>query len=92
MSAAFAFDRRSLSEFWVVGIEKMVNPAVSKLWSCGTLHDGIAHVLQASSTLDEKALLRELEDRLFLNTRKSFFLYVVRSWKSNWPKTRLAPY
>ena len=39
--------------------------AVSKLWSCATLQEGMQHVLTASATLDEEALERELKACLF---------------------------
>ena len=41
---------------------KMASPGVSKLWSCGTLFEGMEHVLSDSATLDEAALERELKD------------------------------
>ena len=40
----------------------MEGKAFSKLWSCSTLEAGMAHVLQASTTLNEEALRLELQD------------------------------
>ena len=41
-------------------------PAVSKLWSCGTLEDGFQHVDASSVPLDEMALARELQDSVLI--------------------------
>ena len=40
----------------------MEGGVVSRAWSCGTFFAGMDHVDLASATLDEDAMLKELED------------------------------
>ena len=63
-------------------------PAVSKLWSCGTLDEGFQHVQNASAHLDEMALARELQDSCLICIILSipcelFYLCMIpRTWKT----------
>ena len=43
-------------------VDSMATPAVSKLWSCQSLKEGIDHVAGQSATPDKDELLKELQD------------------------------